>query len=273
MERALDPQRFFHSPHGRYLATEGLLYWCHGPRLWGITAWGALTERTATSLSSWIDAEHEVPHPSYVTLVDLQRVTGVDPDAFARWQAWYRGNRERQRVRVERAAIVRPAVGIAAVLVAGLPAVLGPSVPWVVTDDLSAALEALEVEDPTRVAAELDAARAEAAQHGVLESAREALARDPRSSLDGLAQRLGVSRRSLQRAFQAAGTTHARETQAARVQLAQRLMLSGESKLAAVALEAGFATQAQMSTAFRTLLGEPPSTWGARHGLRTSRSR
>jgi AraC-like DNA-binding protein len=50
-------------------------------------------------------------------------------------------------------------------------------------------------------------------------------------------------------------------------------MLSGESKLAAVALEAGFATQAQMSTAFRTLLGEPPSAWGARHGLRTSRSR
>jgi AraC-like DNA-binding protein len=107
----------------------------------------------------------------------------------------------------------------------------------------------------------------------VLESARAALTLDPKASLDALARRLGVSRRTLQRALHAEGTTHAREVQSARVRIAQRLMLAGESKLSAVALEAGFATQAQMSTAFRKLLGEAPSAWGARQGLRPSRTR
>lgn len=267
MERVRESETFFAAPSGRYLATDGLLYWCHGPRLWGITAWGMLSARSAAALSHWIDEEHRHPHPTYVTAVDLRRVTGVDPDAFLRWQQWYAGNRERQRVRVERAAIVRPAQGIPAMLVAGIPAVLGPKIPWTVVDGLAAALAWLDVPASASVAAALDRAHDDVtAEPAALDALRDALdgaLRDP--TVDALAASLAMSRRSLQRMLHAAGTSFVAEVQAARLRRAQRLLLRGERKLGAVALEAGFATQAHFSTVFRRVVGEPPSAWIARH--------
>ena len=267
MERVRESESFFAAPSGRYLATEGMLYWCHSPRLWGITAWGTLSAGSASALSHWIDEEHRHPHPTYVTAVDLRRVTGVDPDAFLRWQQWYAGNRERQRVRVERAAIVRPARGIPAMLVAGIPAVLGPQIPWTVVDGLADALTWLDVPASLTVAAALDGAYDDVtAQPAALDALRAALDRTLRDpSVDALAASLAMSRRSLQRVLQAAGTSFAAEVQAARLRHAQRILLGGERKLGAVALEAGFATQAHFSTVFRRLVGEPPSAWIARH--------
>lgn len=267
MQRVRESEKFFAAPSGRYLATDGMLYWCHDPRLWGITAWGTLSEHSARALSGWIDEEHRHPHSTYVTAVDLRRVTAVELDAFLRWQQWYAGNRERQRVRVERAAIVRPAQGIPAMLVAGIPAVLGPKIPWMVVDGLADALAWLDVSAPRDVAAALDGAYDETtAEPAALDALRAALDRtrgDP--SVDALAASLGMSRRTLQRALQSAGTSFAVEVQSARVRRAQQMLLGGAHKLGAVALEVGFATQAHFSTVFRRVVGEPPSTWIARH--------
>ena len=120
MERALDADRFFASPYDRYLVAEGLAYWSAGPTLWGVTLWGTLSAASIAQLTAWIDAEHLRPHPPYATLVDLARIRAVDADAIAKWQAWYAATRHRQRHRLTRAAIVRPAEGLPAAVVAGM---------------------------------------------------------------------------------------------------------------------------------------------------------
>ena len=83
-------------------------------------------------------------------------------------------------------------------------------------------------------------------------------------SLDGVATTLGVSVRTLQRQLQAAGTSYDAEVQMARVRLAQRLLTARDAKLGAVALEAGFATQAHFNAVFRRLTGETPGAWRKR---------
>jgi AraC-like DNA-binding protein len=265
VQRAGTSEAFFSAPAKSYLAREGLLYWCYDRSLWGITMWGTIDDAVATQLARWIDEEHARPHESYVTAIDLRRVSGVDPEAFSAWQQWYTSTRERQRVRVQRAAIVRPLSGIPAMLVAGIPAVLGPSIPWTVTDSLEDALASITVPEPSTVAAALDAAFEDAQRDSALALIRAALDEHPSASIDEIAARVGLSRRSLQRALQQSRTTFVHESQSARVRCAQRLLAHGNAKLAAVALEAGFANQGQFSTVFRKVVGETPSSWLARH--------
>ncbi len=266
MERAPDAASFFAAPRGRYLAGEGISYWCERPSLWGVTLWGTLTDACAAQLTAWIDEEHRHPHPPYTTALDLQRVRAVDADAFARWQTWYASTRHRQRQRVTRAAIVRPAGGLAATVVAGIPAVLGPLVPWTVTVDLTEALGWLGVPEPAVVARALDAMQDEAGRGPrALDALRAALDGDPAApSIGAAATALGVSVRTLQRQLRAEGTRYDAEVQRARVRLAQRLLAGSDFKLGAVALEAGFATQAHFNAVFRRETGETPGAWRRR---------
>lgn len=271
MERVTEAADFFAAPHGRYLVAEGMTYWCYGASLWGVTLWGTLTSGCIAQLTAWIDQEHERSYPAYVTLLDFSRLRGVDADAFTRWQGWYEQTRHRQRQRVTRAAIVRPDGGLAAAMVAGMPFVLGPLVPCAVSLDLRAGLEALEVPEPAEVARALDAMYEDAVRAPrVLDTLRSELDRNLRSSsLDGVASSLGVSVRTLQRQLQSAGTSFDVEVQRARVRFAQRLLAEGDTKLGAVALEAGFATQAHFNTVFRRVTGETPGAW--RQRIRGSR--
>lgn len=266
MERALDADRFFASPYDRYLVAEGLAYWSAGPTLWGVTLWGTLSAASIAQLTAWIDAEHLRPHPPYATLVDLARIRAVDADAIAKWQAWYAATRHRQRHRLTRAAIVRPAEGLPAAVVAGIPAVLGPLVPWQVAVALDEALAWLGVLDVGEVAAALEAMYADAARAPrIVDTLRATLDRNLQgASLDGVATTMGVSVRTLQRQLQAAGTSYDTEVQLARVRLAQRLLTGGDGKLGAVALDAGFASQAHFNAVFRRLTGETPGAWRKR---------
>jgi AraC-like DNA-binding protein len=266
VERAPDESTFFAAPHGRYLAAEGALFWCHSPLLWGVTLWDSLTDASVARLIEWIDEEHRHDVAPYVTALDFKRVRGVEGDAFARWQAWYPQNRERQQRRVLRAAIVRPDGGLVAPVVAGIPTVVAPRIPWTVSVDLGAALAWLEIPSPDEVALALDAMYdAAASRPPVIDALRAMLDRNLRAvTPDAVASSLGLSVRSLQRQLQAAGTSYDVEVQTARIRLAQRLLAESDRKLGAVAIEAGFATQAHFNAVFRRLTGETPGAWRRR---------
>lgn len=266
VERAPDESSFFAAPHGRYLSAEGVIFWCQGPRLWGVTLWGSVTDACVARLTGWIDEEHRHDVPPYVTALDFRRVRGIEGDAFARWQAWYPQNRARQQQRVLRAAIVRPDGGIVAPVVAGIPTVVAPPIPWTVSVDLGAALAWLEIPSPDAVALTLDAMHdACASRPPVVDALRAMLDRNLRAvTPDAVASSLGLSVRSLQRQLQAAGTSYDVEVQTARIRLAQRLLAESDRKLGAVAIESGFATQAHFNAVFRRLTGETPGAWRRR---------
>ena len=79
-------------------------------------------------------------------------------------------------------------------------------------------------------------------------------------SVEALADRLGIGARHLSRLF--AGHLDASPTQVAktlRIQRAARLLRDGDLALGEVARQAGFTSPRQMTAAFTTLYGRPPS--------------
>jgi len=260
----LDPSAFFRAPHGHYLATEGLLYWCLDATLWGVTFGETLDARCISQLIAWIEEEHRHPQPPYATVIELRRLRAVDAAAFAEFESWYGTTRQRQRSRVLRAAIVRPDRGLSASMVAGLPSVLAPAIPCAVCVDLPSALEWLAVAASTERVLALEAMSDDLRLPPLLEQVRAVLEHTPKISAEAAASSLGHSLRTLQRRLKEAGTSLETETQLVRLRRAQRLLATTDDKLGAVALDAGFATQSHLNAAFRRLVGETPGEYRRR---------
>ncbi len=266
MHQAPDETEFFAAPSGRYLLAPGLAFWCDGPPLWGATFAGPMGAAHAERMIGWIEAEFRHDFPPYDTVVDFGGMSAVDEDAFNRFGGWYRARRERQATRVRRAAVVAPAAGLVASVVAGFSHVVGPLIPWAVCPDLEAAARWLDLPDRPRLVGELAALRRLAASPpSPLDAVRAQLDRTPAgAAAEEVAARLGLSLRTLQRQLRAAGTSFEQELMAARVRRAQRMLADSDEKLGAVALAAGFATQAHFNAVFLRVTGEAPGRWRAR---------
>jgi AraC-like DNA-binding protein len=132
---------------------------------------------------------------------------------------------------------------------------------------------ALEEDDPRPVAAGRPATAL--ARRALVAGAREALAADPRRSLHQLARELSVSPHHLSRIFSSTtGTTISRHRLRLRVRAALERLAGGESDLARLAAELGFADQSHLCravrsetrrtpSALRNLLGGEPGAVGA----------
>ncbi|WP_051579481.1 helix-turn-helix domain-containing protein [Pseudonocardia acaciae] len=95
----------------------------------------------------------------------------------------------------------------------------------------------------------------------VVESARELLTADPAwTGLDTLARRVGVSRSYLSRTFRShTGETLTRFRNGLRLRAALDRIEAGETDLAGLAADLGFADHAHLSRAMRAEVGHPPS--------------
>lgn len=93
-----------------------------------------------------------------------------------------------------------------------------------------------------------------------LDRVRLYLARNPRAEIGPTAAHVGLAGRSLQRLLAGAGTTFRTERADTRAELAWERVWSGRAKLSVVAQEVGFASEAELSRAFRRAFGMPPST-------------
>jgi AraC-like DNA-binding protein len=116
----------------------------------------------------------------------------------------------------------------------------------------------LEQADPSRVAAGRPATVQ--ARRALTDATHEALAADPDRSLLELAATLGVSAHHLSRIFRAAaGHTIARHRMRLRVRAALERLAGGESSLARMAADLGFADQSHLCRAVRSETGHTPS--------------
>jgi AraC-like DNA-binding protein len=99
-----------------------------------------------------------------------------------------------------------------------------------------------------------------AARRRAVEDAREALTADPRLGVRDLARAVAVSPHHLSRIFAAhTGESISRYRNRIRVRLALERLAGGETSLARLAADLGFADQAHLTRVVRAHLGRPPS--------------
>lgn len=105
----------------------------------------------------------------------------------------------------------------------------------------------------------------DAARGRLVRAAREILHAEPAAGLIELARRTGCSPHHLSRSFsQVTGSGVGRYRNRIRVAAAMERVEAGETDLAALACELGFADQAHLSRTVRALTGRPPSAWRRR---------
>ncbi|OSM42280.1 helix-turn-helix domain-containing protein [Nesterenkonia sp. PF2B19] len=118
----------------------------------------------------------------------------------------------------------------------------------------------------------LDDAAAEGALSGesLVASAQAIMERDsadPRLTIEGVARRLGISRRSLEKLFADHGsTTPAAHLRRPRIRRAERLLVRSDATIAAIAHAAGFSDERTFYRAFRRCHDMSPHEWRARQG-------
>lgn len=258
---------FAADPHGRWIGGRGFVY------AWPTEALclTALFDRPGPDdLSALMDlfalelAEPARPHAS---LIDATRLDRVDAGAFEALAAYVERTRERMTRWVTRLAIVRPS-GFVGALAAGFYEAIDPPYPVEVFDERASAFEWVGAE------AALDEwlARTVAAQRGApepLRAVRRVLdARLPEVDVEGCAQALGTSVRTLQRKLKRCGTTFRRELSRAQVEAAKRWLSSTDEPISRIAYEVGFSTPQHLSAAFRAATGSTPSAWRDGHRAR-----
>jgi AraC-like DNA-binding protein len=123
---------------------------------------------------------------------------------------------------------------------------------------LNLAARVLEAADARRVASGRPAG--ERARRALADAAREALAERPDHSLPELARLLAVSPHHLSRVFHAqTGHTIARHRMRLRARAAMDRLSAGETELARLAAELGFADQSHLTRVVRAETGRTPS--------------
>lgn len=161
----------------------------------------------------------------------------------------------------------------ACILNLSLPATTGPQTAGRITDpdeivraaeqDLEAARESLRRQMRSLEAQPMDWPDALALR----------LRRDPSCRLDAWAHGQGLSKEALSRGFvMVFGITPTAFRAESKVQQALALMAEGTQPLTSIALAAGFADQAHMTRAVRTVTGEPPTRLLRSIGFKTARA-
>ena len=95
----------------------------------------------------------------------------------------------------------------------------------------------------------------------LLRDVQVALEANPRASLEEEATSIGLSARTLQRRLGEHDTSFRRESNVARVRVAQRLLLDTDAPLTRIAYAVGCASLPHFSALFRRVSGKSPSAW------------
>ena len=264
VQAAPDLDAYVAEPVGAYFAMPHALVFCSRPTLWGFAVWGGPAKTDLDHLVKLLSrelADDVLPHAS---LIDARHLDSVDPRAFGVLAKYLKSNFALFTTRVTRLALVRPP-GLLGATVAGFYQVAGAPYPVRVFNELAAATAWLRAPSLAR---ELDAAISNAA------SLSPALLK-LRTWLDGhlddaslarAAKAVSRAARSLQRDLEDAGTSFQTELDAARIRLAQRLLVDSDSPLTEIAYDVGCASPQHFSTLFRRVTGMTPSKFRSRTG-------
>lgn len=196
----------------------------------------------------------------YRSLVDVRRVTRVDPLAFA---ALARHLRERTDFHglLERQAVVQPD-GVVGAVSAGILKLIDWKTPLAVFGESEPAIEWLAPGDAAIADAYASLCDEVWSTPEVVRALRALLA-DACVGVDveSAARRLGRSARTFQRELSDAATSFSAELDRARVERAKELLSSTDQKVAAIARGVGYQSDAHFSKRFVALTGMTPAAW------------
>lgn len=237
--------------------TELAHFWWPTPHLWVVSLFGDPPIDAARRLTDRFtdNADAGVRHS---TLFDVRALVGVSPEPFNHLTAFVTEHRAHLESATERVAIVLSST-VADALSHGIVAMTGIGFPVQTFDALTPAFAWLEADDPAALAAELD--RRIERGRSVLPKLHEFLRDNPSASLDDAASALAVSTRQLQRLLKKLDVSYRDERARVRVELAKRMLLTGDLKVEAVAAEVGYAKLQNFVEAFRKVTGETPGAW------------
>jgi AraC-like DNA-binding protein len=264
MERTTDPASFAAAPVGRALLGERWLHGCPHEGLFVVVFWGRPDREQTAALVRSLRCELGADVAPHRSLVDAGRLEGADGGAFEQLQAYVASNAEALSRAVTKLALVRPS-GLAGAVTSGFYEVSGSPYPVEVFEDVAGALAWLG--EDASLAADLDALVHDASGTSALRAQLQTVLAERLAevTLADAAAALCLSERTLQRRLKAEGTSFATELVAARLAEAKRRIRDTTDSLAAIALDAGFASQQHLSTAFKKATGEQPSAWRKRH--------
>jgi AraC-like DNA-binding protein len=272
MKRVADIERFRADPLGCFTIGRNWLHFCASAELWGVAFFGSPERADAEALCRSLAVELEPGVARHRSLVDTRQLERADTSAFTILQDFARQNLERSRQRVSHVALVRP-TGIEGAVAAGFYTLIGEPFELAAFDDIARALDWLGESDGSSIVVELEGVIAAERGTSPFLSQIQSLLREHLAGAnpERLCKALAVSKRTLQRRLQDAGTTFEKELQRARIAEAERRLLESDDPLTAVALDLGFASPQHFSRQFREVTGESPSDWRSREQRRKGR--
>jgi AraC-like DNA-binding protein len=237
---------------------ENVLFWNTSDGLGGIAVWGRPPRREieqfVTLAESILDGGALAPRTIFA---DLQELEAVDTDSFELVRDHIQRVGPRLAELGVREAVLRPR-GLVGAVVAGFYA----ASPWLsshrVFETAADAEVWLERPDLREHLEQVKALRAtQLRARSPLYTLRSLLEREPATTIEDAAQRLGMSTRSLQRHLRMTSSSYRGELRDARLRRARALLDEG-TKVAAVAAEIGFASSQHFATWFKRHTGESP---------------
>ncbi len=260
MERAPSLTVFAQAPTGRCLAGRGWVSFSHSPGLWGFALAGVPSVDAVEALVAALSIELQPGVARHASLVDAQRLVGVEPGAFAAFERYVSTHAARLAERVSHLAVVC-APGLSGAAVAGFFGVMPAPFPVSIVADVEAGLRVLGVSAPQLAT---DLARAlgdEQAPRDTVEQVRAVFRGDPRATPTEVAHALCATTRTLQRRLADAGTSLRAEQRAARLDLALTRIAASDESLTAIAFACGYASVQHMGRDVRAAKGCSPSAW------------
>jgi AraC-like DNA-binding protein len=261
MRGAADADDYRGDPVGAYLVLPRAIVFAARRTLWGFALWGRPTEADLRRVVPLLALELAAGVAPHASLIDVRRLEGSDPRAFAVLARYLRANWDAFRTQVTRLALVRPP-GVLGATVAGFYQVAGAPYPVRVFEDLAAATAWVRAPELARVL-DTAVAGASALSPVLLELRRWLDAHLEDATLARAARAVSRAPRSLQRDLGGTGTSFQDELDGARVRLAKRLLLESDSPLTEIAYDIGCASPQHFSTLFRRVTGMAPSAWRA----------
>lgn len=251
---------FLARPLGRFVIDHQFMAWVASPSLIGYTMWGIPTERDVDHIARPLDFPHPPElQPRCNVLFDVRRVESVDFVAFERFLASTLRRLPELSRRIAKQAVVRPP-GLVGAIAEGFGNLLMPSYGWRVVESTERGLAwlgessmAAHVELLERAVDESRGSSVELARLRAWLAAQQGPA-----SIDEAAWALGLSRRSLQRALAAAGSSYRAEWERDRVARALRYLRETDDKIETIALRLGFSSLSSFAAFFRRQTGQSP---------------
>ena len=239
------------------------MYWQDGTRALGTVLWGHPREADIEQMIPFFEVGAKPCFKGHASFVDGRRLESIDMLAFGKLLAYLTRRRHAWGPNIGRQAILHPA-GFIGVVVAGALHVARPPYPFKsFEDDERGAFEWCGVRRLAKVyRAQIDAV---CAVPEIVRAVREALREGPRLKNAEIAQRLGVSERTLQRRLEAAGTSLRAEHELHQSRSIEQLLAGTDLTLDAIAAMSGFHSASHLVRRFRQTHGQTPGEWRARH--------